>query len=202
MRKIVRTLDPKFEKYRTKEKPYAPKTKQELIEVLARTPKSVLSNEERDIIAAAMTFKAQPVSALMLPKSKMTFVHENDFLGPLMLDKLYKSGFEHFPVLGASGRITGLLHTRELNSLHVKETDRAVKYLDENVYYIRADHTLEMAMAAFLRTNSYFFIVVDKGEKPVGLITYSMVAGAMLGKEVEDDFEGDLNIFEVARRER
>lgn len=202
MKKIVKSLDPKLQKYRPKSKPYAPETKQELIKLLARTPKDVLSSEEREIIASAMSFSEKPVSSIMLPKSKMTFVHENDFLGPLMLDKLYKSGFEHFPVVGASGRITGLIHTKELNSLQIKETDRALKYLDENVYYIRQDHSLEMALAAFLRTNCHFYIVIDKSENPIGLITYAMVAETMLGKKITDSFDADLNISEVARRDK
>lgn len=200
MKKIVGHLDPKFAKYRAKPKPYTPKTKAELIEVLARTPKDVLSDEERDIVTAAMSFSSRPVSSVMLDKDKMTFVHENDFLGPLMLDKLYKSGFEHFPVVGTSGRITGLLHTKELNSLEIKETDRAVKYLDENVYYIRDDHTLEMALAAFLRTNCHFFVVINRSEKPVGLLTYEQVAEIMLGRPITDDFEDDLDISAVAHR--
>ena len=204
MKKIVKSLDPKFEKYRPKKEKiaYTPETKQELIELLARTPKQVLSKDEREVIAAAMSFSERPVSSVMLPKAKMTFVHENDFLGPLTLSNLYKSGFEHFPVIGASGRVTGLLHTKELNSLQIKETDRALKYLDENVYYIRNDHTLEMALAAFLRTNCHFFIVVDRSENPVGLITYEMVAQSMLGKPITDDFDEDLQLFAVARREK
>ncbi|MCL1839814.1 hypothetical protein FWF89_02330 [Candidatus Saccharibacteria bacterium] len=202
MAKIVKSLDPKFEKYRPKKEAYSPETKQELIDVLARTPKDVLSKEERKVIAAAMSFSEKPVSSIMLPKSKMTFVHENDFLGPLTLSNLYKSGFEHFPVIGASGRITGLLHTQQLNSLKIKETDRALKYLDENVYYIRNDHTLEMALAAFLRTNCHFFIVIDRAENSVGLITYDMVAEMMLGKPIIDDFDADLHVSAVAHREK
>ncbi len=204
MKKIVRGLDPRLEKYRARKAvvPYVPSTKAELIQVLARTPKDVLGVEERNIIASAMSFSSKPVSSIMLPRSKITFVHENDFLGPLTLSRLYESGFEHFPVVGASGRIIGLLHTRELNSLRIKETDRAVTYLDENVYYVRDDHTLEMALAAFLRTNCHFFIVIDRSMCPVGLVTYEMLASVMLGKTVADSFDGDLNPGAVARRER
>ena len=202
MKKIVTRLDPRLEKYRPQKELYTPKTQKELVELLSRTPNSVLSTKERSIISAAMSFGNKPVESIMLPKSDMTFVHENDFLGPLMLDQLYKSGFEHFPVLGASGRITGLLHTKELNSLHIKETDRAIKYLDEDVYYIRSDHTLEMALAAFLRTNCHFFIVIDPAENHVGLITYAMVAEIMLGRSITDNFDHDLSISAVAHRNK
>lgn len=205
MKKIVGRLDPRLEKYRPpkeKEEEYTPQSKKELIQLLGRTPKSVLSDEERTVIATAMSFSERPVRSVMLPKDEMTFVHENDFLGPLMLDKLYKSGFEHFPVVGSSGKVSGLLHTDELNALEIKETDRARKYMDENVYYIREDHTLEMALAAFLRTNCYFFVVIDRMERVVGQITYEMVAEAMIGKKVRDDFNKDLNILAVAKREK
>lgn len=198
-------MDPRLEKYRPpkkEEEPYTPKTKKELIELLGRTPKDVLSDEERKVISTAMSFGDKPVRDVMLPKDKMVMVHENDFLGPLMLDKLYKSGSQHFPVVGSSGRVNGLLHTNELNALEIKETDRANKYMDEDVYYIREDHTLEMALAAFLRTNCYFFVVIDRMERVVGQITYEMVAEAMIGKKVQDDFDKDLNILAVAKREK
>lgn len=200
MRKVVAGVDPKLEQYRPPKKKYHPTTKSELMDVLKRTSREVLGDEERAIIAAAMGFRKRPVSSVMLPKEKMTFVHENDFLGPLTLDKLFKSGYLHFPVIGASGRITGLLHTKDLNDLKVREADRAGKYLDENVYYIRSDHTLEMAMAAFLRTNCHFFVVIDEAERPVGLVTLERLVEEMLGGEVRDDFEGDLDSYSVARR--
>ena len=201
MSKVVAGMDPKVEKYRAPKKKYHPMNKAELVDLLRRTPREVLDDSERAIIAAAMSFSERPVELVMLPKEKITFVHENDFLGPLMLDKLFKSGFLHFPVIGASGRITGLLHTRDLNDLKIRETDRAGKYLDEDVYYIRTDHTLEMALTAIIRTNCHFFVVIDAAEKPVGLLTYEMVMREMLGKEMKDGFDGDMDSYSVARRD-
>ena len=200
IRKVVAKVDPKLDQYRAPKKKYVPLSKKELLDLLQRTPREVLSDEERTIIAAAMSFAERPVKSVMLSRDEMTFVHENDFLGPLMLDKLFKSGFLHFPVVGASGRITGLLHTKDLNDLKIKDTDRAGKYLDENVYYIRGDHTLQMAMAAFLRTNCHFFVVIDMAENPIGLVTYEMVVEAMLGKKINDDFDEDLSAYSVAHR--
>ena len=206
MRKIVAELDPKLEKYRPAKveppKPdLRPKSKAELIDLLAKTPKSVLSREERHMISAIMTFGDKPVQDLMLPKSKMVIVHEDDFLGPLKLDRLYKSGFQHFPLVDNSGRITGLIHTCELDPLKIKKTDKAIKYRDSKVYYIREDHSLRMALAAILRTNCHFLLVINRQKQVVGLLTYAMVAESMLGEKVEDDFDGDQNIALVASRE-
>ena len=178
-----------------------PQTKDELVEILSRAPKSVLSTRERNVIAAAMSFQSRPVSDLMLPAADITFVHENDFLGPLMLDKLYKSGYNHFPVKNTTGQIVGVLHTESLNSLKIRETDRAKEYLDKKLYYMRDDYSLEQAFAAFLRTNCFFFLVVNRHADLVGLFTYKMLAEYILGRVPKDDFERDQDITAVARRD-
>ena len=205
MKKLTRFLDPRLEKYRekkpeVKKKLPAPKTKEELLDLLKRSPDSVLDSSERLKIASAMTFKTKKVAEIMLEKPAITFVRETDFMGPLTLDKLYRSGFKHFPVLDAKGDLVGVLHTSSLNSLKIKETDRAFKYLDPNIFYVRSDYSLEKALAAFLRTNSYFFIVIDKRNEIVGLLTIEMLIRFLLGKTPTDRFENDSDRLSVAVR--
>ncbi|MDO4967424.1 MAG: CBS domain-containing protein [Candidatus Saccharibacteria bacterium] len=179
---------------------YLPETTEDLVWVLKKLPEEVLSSEDREKIMAAMTFNTRKVRDIMLPKEKITFVHVNDFMGPLTLDKLYKSGFSHFPVLDVKGGIAGVLHTSSLNSLEVKETDRAASYLDNKVYFMRDNYTLLEAMAVVLRTNSYFFMVVNSDGQVVGLITFKMIIEKLLGEIPEEDFNGDEDAMLVAKR--
>ncbi|MBQ2638868.1 CBS domain-containing protein [Candidatus Saccharibacteria bacterium] len=179
---------------------YLPETTEDLVWVLKKLPEEVLSSEDREKIMAAMTFNTRKVRDIMLPKEKITFVHVNDFMGPLTLDKLYKSGFSHFPVLDVKGGIAGVLHTSSLNSLEVKETDRAASYLDNKVYFMRDNYTLLEAMAAVLRTNSYFFMIVNSDGQVVGLITFKMIIEKLLGEIPEEDFNGDEDAMLVAKR--
>ena len=209
MKKFTKWVDPVLEKYREKEEPkpivlppYVVKDLPDLIGVLKRAPKEVLSGKQRALIAASMSFSDREVSEIMMPRSEITFVYEHDFLGPLMLDKLYQSGSSHFPVLSSDGhQVIGLIHTDQLNSLEIKKTDRATKYLDKKVYYLRADYSLEQAMAAFLRTNCFFFLVIDKNGQIVGLLTYQMLIGYLLGFVPHDDFAEDTSISAIMKRE-
>lgn len=179
---------------------YLPETTEDLIWVLRKLPEDVLSSEDRNKIMSAMTFSDRRVKDLMLPREKITFVHVNDFMGPLTLDKLYKSGFSHFPVLDVKGSVAGILHTSSLNSLEIKETDRAASYLDKKVCFMREDYSLMEALSAFLRTNSYFFMVVNRDGQVVGLITFKMVVEKIIGKVPEEDFNGDGDAMLVAKR--
>lgn len=211
MKKFVRSLDPKLERYRDKPEPkkepenspptYSPKTLKDFLQIIKNTPFSVLSEEDRATIASSISFRERRVASIMLPKDKITFVYEHDFLGPLMLDQLYKSGYSHFPVLSSDGRqIVGVLHTETLNSLEIRTTERAAKFIDKKVYYLRSDYTLEKAMAAFLRTGSPFFVVVNKQGQVVGLLTYKMLISGLLGYVPTDEFNSDSSLMSVMKR--
>ena len=179
-----------------------PQSKAELVRLLRRCDASVLSDQERNIISATMMANQRPVSDIMLPKKDMTFVHDMDFLGPLTLDKLYQSGYEDFPVLGPTGKVIGVLNTRNFNNLSIKETDRVIKYLSHDLSYIRSDHNLVTALNAFLRTNHRLFLVVDKYRQIVGMITLRDILEHLLGGiELEDDFEADGDIEAVSKRD-
>ena len=72
------------------------------------------------------------------------------------------------------------------------------EYLDESPEEHKA--RLEKAFAAFLRTNSYFFIVINKNNELVGLLTVEMLIGYLLGKAPTDKFEADSDRLSVAVR--
>lgn len=206
MKKLTKWVDPILDKYREpvvpeERPPYVVSDLDDLIGVLKRCPKDVLTGKQRAMIAASMSFSEREVSEIMMPRSEITFVYEHDFLGPLMLDKLYQSGSSHFPVLSSDGhQVVGLIHTDQLNSLEIRETDRASKYLDKKVFYLRADYTLEQAMAAFIRTNCFFFLVIDKNGQIVGLLTYQMLISYLLGYTPKDDFTDDTSIAAIMKR--
>lgn len=180
MRKIVKFIDPKLDKYREKKAPtkipkYTPKTLEDFIDVLKRTPKEVLSSDDRNRIAAIMSFDSRKVSDLMIPKEKMVFVNQKDFLGPLTLDKLYKSGFTNFPVVDDREKVKGVIHTEALNALEIKKTDRAEKYIDKNICYLHTNDSLHFAIEEIGRTNSYYFLVLDNSNSLAGFFTIQML---------------------------
>ena len=73
MHKFVHWLDPKLDKYRTHKTPakppkYTPKSLTDFIDLIRRTPKSVLNNTDRSRIAAVMSFDNKQVHDLMIKK--------------------------------------------------------------------------------------------------------------------------------------
>lgn len=170
----------KPEKPKTPE-PYSPRNINEFIGVIKRTPASILSKKDRARIAAVMSFDDRIVADLMTPKSQMVFVNAKDFLGPLMLDKLYKSGFTNFPVVDNHNHVKGVIHTEALNALEIRKTDRAEKYMDKTVSYLHTTDPLEFAVKEIERTNSYYFLVLDPSNDLAGFFTAKMLLDYLLG---------------------
>ena len=195
LQKIVQFLNPKLEKYRLHEKKsdldnppiekkleYTPKNLEDFIDVLKHTPKNILSDSDRKKIASVMSFDDRLVSDLMLPKSEMVFVKRLEILGPLTLDKLYKSGFTIFPVVNEKDKVLGVIHTDALNALEIKDTDRAEKYLDPNFSYLKTSDSLETAVEKIKKTNHYYFLVLDEKDSLAGFFTIEMLLDYFLGE--------------------
>lgn len=185
LRKFVKFIDPILEKYRERqpevkiekrpEPPYTPKTVEDFIGVIKRAPKSVLDIKDRERIAAIMSFDDRKVGELMVPRAKMIFVDSKEMLGPLVLDKLYKSGFMNFPVTDGKGKIKGILCTAALNALAVRKTDKAGEYIDKQIYYLHENDSLEFAIEEIKNTSSDYFLVLDNKEEVVGFFTVQML---------------------------
>lgn len=184
LRKFVKAIDPKLERYRAKSalRPtkYTPTSTADFIDIMRRTPRSILSTRDRGRIAAIMSFDSRIIGDLMVPKSKMIFVRDNEVLGPLVLDKLYRSGFTNFPVVDTHDKILGVIHTEALNALEIKITSRASKYIDPHVNYLHITDTLEFAVDEIERTNSYYFLVLDGNESLVGFFTTQILLDYLL----------------------
>ena len=182
LKRVVAYLDPKLDKYRIKAPKFTPKTFEEFVDVIRRTPKDVLSLSDREKIAAVMSFDSRTVRDLMIPKKNMVFVSEKDFLGPLTLDRLYKSGFVCFPVVDAKNHVKGIIHTESLNALEIKKTDRAEKYMSNDIYYLKPTDSLEFVISEFRRTGSIYFLVLDKNEELAGFLTIEQILQYFIGE--------------------
>lgn len=158
-----------------------PKSLEDFIKIIQLTPRSVISEKDRQRIAAVMSFEERRVIDLMIEKSKMVFVGQEEILGPLTLDKLYKSGFKNFPVINVKEKVIGVLSTEALNDLSIKKTEKAEKYIDRRVNYLHTKDSLKFAVEEIIRTNGYYFLVLDSVEQLAGFFTVEMLLDYLIG---------------------
>lgn len=189
LQKFVRFIDPKLEKYRIKRPSAKPKpteqiptTTEDFIKLIRHTPESVLTKTDRARIAAVMSYDDKIISDLMLPRSKMVFVRDTELIGPLVLDKLFKSGLIHFPVKDDREKIIGILHTESLNTLEERNIDTARRFADPHFGVIHTTDPLDVLVREVKQNGYYYFLVHDPSDRLVGSITTDTLLGYLLSE--------------------
>lgn len=178
----------------------APKTRADIQEIITQAPHNIFSQRERTMMTNLLDLPVVKVSEIMLPASKIVYVSADEVLGPLTLDRLYRSGLSHFPVKDASGELIGCVHTTHFNNLDIRESNRVSEILDPGLYFVREDYSLEQTLNAFLRTNTFFFLVTDRYGKVTGLITFNDFMRHLFGTNPKDSFDHDNDRLAVANR--
>lgn len=162
---------------------------------------NALTNDEKKLIVYGLSFSDKLVESIMTPRSKIDSIDKSEFLGPLVLDDLHKTGHSRLPVIsGDVNHVVGILNLKDLLTLSVKKSMTAEKAMNPKVYYIRSDQTLRQALTAFLRTKTHLFVVVDKTRETVGLLALEDVIEALIGQKIIDDFDADGDLRTVALR--
>lgn len=178
----------------------APKTRADIFEILAQAPHSIFSQRERNMIINLLGLPDVKVSDLMLPANKIVYVDADEVLGPLTLDRLYRTGLSHFPVKDTKGDLIGCVHTTHFNNLEIRQSSRVSDILDPGLYYVRDDYSLEQTLNTFLRTNAFFLLATDRYGKVAGLITFNDFMRYLFGTNTKDFFDRDDDRLAVASR--
>lgn len=72
--------------------------------------------------------------------------------------------------------------------------------MDKRVHYIRQDHTLPQALAAFLSTHHHMFIVINEFRETVGILTLEDTLESLIGRRIIDEFDAHDDMRAVAER--
>ncbi len=175
-------------------------SRQELQHLVSQSG-TILSPDEKKMIMHSLSFGDQLVSAIMTPRSVIDSIKKSEFLGPLTLDELHKTGHSRLPVIdGDIDHVVGILHVQSLLALDIKRSVTAEKAMEPRVFYIRQDQTLQHALAAFLRTHHHLFVVVNEFRETVGLLALEDVIEVLIGRKIIDEFDAHDDLRTVALR--
>lgn len=173
-------------------------SKEELLKAV-ESSKQALSREEKLLIKQAVSYSETRIRDVMTPRSVVVTVEADDTVGPVLLDRLHKSGQSRFPVVRKKlDDVVGMLYMRNLVPLKasVKKVEQA---MDAKVYYVHEDKTLDHALHAFLRTKHHLFIVVNEFEEATGVISIEDILETIIGRDIVDEFDQYEDLRAVAR---
>lgn len=162
----------------------------------------VLSPDEKKLVVHSLAFSDKIVHDIMTPVDQIAHIKKSEFLGPLTLDELHKSGHSRLPVMSQDiDHLVGILHLQSLLTLDIKRSVTAEKAMDPHVHYVRHDQTLPHALAGMLRSHQHLFIVINTSRETVGLVTLEDIIEALIGHTIIDEFDSHESARAVAAHE-
>jgi CBS domain containing-hemolysin-like protein len=163
-------------------------SKDELLTAI-REDKTVLTSDEKTLITQSLAYEHTMIKEVMTPRSVVVTIKQNETIGPILLDRLHKSGQSRFPVIEKDfDHVVGMLYMHNLVPLKPK-IKKVADAMDKQVFYVHQDKTLEHALEAFLKTKHHLFIVVNDFEETTGVISIEDVLETILGREIVDEFD-------------
>lgn len=168
-----------------------------LLEQQKEQSDSRIPPEQLDLLIHALTYGDKAVYECMVPRRVVRSVSAEDSVGPVLIRDLHDSGFSRFPVYKEKPEnIVGTLYLRDL--INLKHTGQIKDVMDGSVFYVHEEYPLEQVLHAFLKTKHHLFIVINKFEEYVGIITIEDILEQILGAKIVDEFDAYDDLRAVA----
>lgn len=161
----------------------------------------MFNDDEKTLVKNALKFSHKKVSQIMVKKTDIKTINKSDFLGPLVLDDLYKAGFDRLPVIDNDiDHIVGILNIKSLLNLNNKRSTTAEKSMEKEICFVKEHDSLVDVLAVFLDSRNDLMIVINDNRQTVGLITIEDIIEALFGRRISMNFDDHSNIHAVAKR--
>ena len=157
---------------------------------------SDITKSEETMLRRALTLSSVLVRDRMTPRRLAKTVAQHDEVGPLLMDELHSSGHSRFPVVDEEGAFIGTLYLRDLVG---ESTSKQVnQIMQKDVRFIHEEESLDYALKAFLRLRHHLFIVVNRFEEFVGVLSIEDVLEEIIGEDIVDEYDEHDNLRQVA----
>lgn len=191
LEEMVEPLKPYLSVWRNPDKDFVPaiRSKEELMSVVMGA-EGIMSRAELSRLRASLKFDELRVVDVMTRRSDISAISQDEVLGPLVLDEMYKTGHSRFPVYdGDIDRIVGMLYLHDF-AVGAVERSQTVKHAMHKSFMTVTEHKpLSGILSKFIKERQHLAIVTDKDGRTTGIISLEDVIEALIGEEIVDEFD-------------
>lgn len=165
-----------------------PKSREELLDIIKGAANNkVVDQEALSIIEGALDVAQQQVREIMVPRSQMTIIKEDESPASF-LPKVIKSGHSRFPVIGVSNNdVKGILLAKDLLPLILDGLQNfSLDAILRTANIIPESKRLNVLLKEFREQRYHMAIVIDEYGGISGLVTIEDILEEIVG-EIEDE---------------
>jgi putative hemolysin len=145
-----------------------------------------IEKDEREMVSEVFEFDDTIVREILTPKSKITFIHENDSIKSL-IEKSIKYGFSRFPVYRKNyDDIVGMVHIKD--TLLVKDENLPVKNIMRSILKVDSRMKADDVLREMKRFKTHMALLRDIEGKTLGLVSMEDLIEEIFG-EITDEHD-------------
>lgn len=155
----------------------------------------IIDNDVLGIIDGALTVSELQVREVMVPRSQMVVVNQDD-ASETYLRQIIESGHSRFPVIGDQDTVLGILLAKDL-LVRILDQGRAATPLLQLLRpttFVPESKRLNVLLREFRENRNHMAIVINEYGNVSGLITIEDVLEEIVG-EIEDEYDTEDNDY-------
>lgn len=150
---------------------------------------SDIDHDEEQIATGALSFSDKKVMDVMTPASHVMQVSAKNVVNAKLIDRFRNDGHTRYPVyLKKPGTIVGILNVKDLLGETFNTVEAAMR---KPPILVKGNTKLDRVLKQFLSTRQHLFIVIDKANHFLGVITIEDILEEILQAEIIDEFDSE-----------
>lgn len=180
-------------------------TKEEVIATANIAEESgILKEKETGVIENLLELNNIKVRDIFTPRSVLFSVQKNDLLNSFkkhdLLDLKKFKEYSRVPVYSEDiDDIVGVVISKEFFYEYIQNTLKNKEDIIKPIFSVSENISISKLIDLFLIKNAHMFVVVDNYEQTKGVVTLEDAVETLLGVEIVDELDTNIDMREVAR---
>lgn len=160
----------KLSKIANKKQPWTFYSKEELLHFLEKNCQ-ILDKNEQKWIGKIFEFKDETALKKGISSDKMAIIHTNDLLTPLIIDELFKTKQNIFPVMNSEETsVKGVIFLEDITKIDSSDSKKAQKVMRENFFSLKSDISALDTFEKMISKDKNYAILLEKNGDLAGII--------------------------------
>ena len=160
----------RLSKMANKKQPWAFYSKEELLYFLEKH-RQILDKNEQKWIEKIFEFKDETALEKGISSDKMAIIHANDLLTPLIIDGLFKTKQNIFPVMNSEeNSVKGVIFLEDITKIDSSDSKKAQKVMREDFFSLKSDINALDAFEKMISKDKNYAILLEKNSDLAGIV--------------------------------
>ena len=153
-----------------KKQPWAFYSKEELLHFLEKH-RQILDKNEQKWIEKIFELKEGRALDEGISSEKMAIIHANDLLTPLIIDELFKTKQNIFPVMDSEETsVKGVIFLEDITKIDSSDSKKAQKVMREDFFSLKSDISALDAFEKMISKDKNYAILLEKNGDLAGIV--------------------------------